>query len=76
MQTVRFCLFKEILKSLNLTKKVLVVVDELTDELVLSPRNLNNVLLLSVDEINTYDVVYADTMVITEAAVKKLEEVL
>ena len=68
--------FKEILKSLNLTKKVLVVVDELTDELVLSSRNLNNVLLLSVDEINTYDVVYADTMVITEAAVKKLEEVL
>lgn len=68
--------FKEILKSLNLTKKVLVVVDELTDELVLSSRNLNNVLLLSVDEVNTYDVVYADTMVITEAAVKKLEEVL
>ncbi|HIS90603.1 MAG TPA: 50S ribosomal protein L4 [Candidatus Faecisoma merdavium] len=68
--------FKEILKSLNLTKKVLVVVDELTDELVLSSRNLNNVLLLSVDEINTYDVVYADAMIITEAAVKKLEEVL
>ena len=68
--------FKEILKSLNLTKKVLVVVDELTDELVLSSRNLNNVLLLSVDEVNTYDVVYADTMVITEKAVKKLEEVL
>lgn len=68
--------FKEILKSLNLTKKVLVVVEELTDELVLSSRNLNNVLLLSVDEINTYDVVYADAMIITEAAVKKLEEVL
>ena len=68
--------FKEILKSLNLTNKVLVVVDELTDELVLSSRNLNNVLLLSVDEINTYDVVYADAMIITEAAVKKLEEVL
>ena len=57
-------------------KKVLIVVDELNDNLILSSRNLNNVLLLSVDEINTFDVVYADTMIITENAVKQLEEVL
>lgn len=67
---------KEILNSLNVTSKVLIVTDELTDNLILSSRNLNNVLLLSVDEINTYDVVYADTMIITETAMKKLEEVL
>ena len=67
---------KAILKDLNIAKKVLIVVDELTDNLILSSRNLNNVLLLSVDEINTYDVVYADTMVITEKALQKLEEVL
>jgi len=67
---------KAILSALNVEKKVLIVVDELTDNLILSSRNLDNVLLLSVDEINTYDVVYADTLVITEAAVKSLEEVL
>ena len=67
---------KAILNALNVDKKVLIVVDELTDNLILSSRNLKNVLLLSVDEINTYDVVYADTLVITEAAVKALEEVL
>jgi len=67
---------KAILKDLNVAKKVLIVVDELTDNLILSSRNLNNVLLLSVDEINTYDVVYADTMVITEKALQKIEEVL
>ena len=67
---------KAILSALNVDKKVLIVVDELTDNLILSSRNLKNVLLLSVDEINTYDVVYADTLVITEAAVKALEEVL
>ena len=67
---------KAILSALNADKKVLIVVDELTDNLILSSRNLKNVLLLSVDEINTYDVVYADTLVITEAAVKALEEVL
>ena len=67
---------KAILKDLNVAKKVLIVVDELTDNLILSSRNLSNVLLLSVDEVNTYDVVYADTMVITEKALQKLEEVL
>jgi len=67
---------KAILKDLNIAKKVLIVVDELTDNLILSSRNLNNVLLLSVDEVNTCDVVYADTMVITEKALQKLEEVL
>ena len=67
---------KAILKDLNIAKKVLIVVDELTDNLILSSRNLDNVLLLSVDEINTYDVVYADTMVITEKALQKIEEVL
>ena len=67
---------KAILKDLNIAKKVLIVVDELNDNLILSSRNLNNVLLLAVDEINTYDVVYADTMIITENALKQLEEVL
>jgi large subunit ribosomal protein L4 len=67
---------KAILKSLNAEKKVLIITDELTDNLILSSRNLKNVLLLSVDEVNTYDVVYADTLIITEAAVKSLEEVL
>ena len=57
-------------------KKVLIVVDELNDNLILSTRNLNNVLLLTVNEINTYDVVLADTMIITENALKQLEEVL
>ena len=68
--------FKAILNNLKIDKKVLFVVDELNDNLILSSRNLNNVLLLTVDELNVYDIVCADTLVITEAAVKKLEEVL
>ena len=68
--------FKAILNNLKLDKKVLFVVDELNDNLILSSRNLNNVLLLTVDELDTYDIVCADTLVITESAVKQLEEVL
>ena len=67
---------KAILAALKADKKVLIVVDELNDNLVLSTRNLNNVVLLEANEINTYDVVAADNMIITEKAVKKLEEVL
>ena len=60
----------------KIDKKVLFVVDELNDDVILSSRNLNNVLLLTVEELNVYDIVCADTLVITEKAVKQLEEVL
>ena len=64
------------LKALNVEGKVLLVTDELTDNLILSTRNLKNVMLLSADEINTYDVVASDKMVITEKALKQVEEAL
>ena len=65
-----------VLANLNLTKKTLIVVDELTENLILATRNLRNVVLLAANEINVLDVVASDNMVITEAAVKKIEEVL
>ena len=68
--------FKAVLNNLKIDKKVLFVVDELNDDVILSSRNLNNVLLLTVEELNVYDIVCADTLVITESAVKQLEEVL
>ena len=67
---------KAMLKGLNVEGKVLLVTDELTDNLILSTRNLNNVMLLSADEINTYDIVASDKMVITEKALKQVEEAL
>ena len=68
--------FKTILNNLKLDKKVLFVVEDLNDNLILSSRNLKNVLVLTVEELNVYDITYADTLVITNEAVKKLEEVL
>ena len=64
------------LNNLKATKKVLLVVDELTDNVILATRNLQNVVLLEANEINTYDVVASDNMIITEKAVKAIEEVL
>ena len=66
-----------LLTSLNIrNNKVLVVVEELNENLVLSARNLPNVKLVAYNEVNAYDLVSADNMVITENALVKLEEVL
>lgn len=67
---------KEILKNLNIDKKVLVVVEKLDENMILATRNLTNVILLEANEINTYDIIAADKMIITENAVKSIEEVL
>ena len=67
---------KSVLANLKAEKNILIVVDELDENVVLATRNLNNVTLLQVDEINTLDIIAADNMIITEAAVKNLEEVL
>ena len=71
---------KEMLKLLNIlglaNSKVLLVIDELDENICLASRNLGNVLIVLPTEVNTYDVVNSDKMVITEAALKKLEEVL
>ena len=71
---------KEMLKLLNTlglaNSNVLLVIDELDEIICLASRNLGNVLIVLPTEVNTYDVVNSDKMVITEAALKKLEEVL
>lgn len=57
-------------------KKVLIVVDELSENLILATRNIASVMLLETSEINTLDVVSADVLVMTEAAAKAIGEVL
>ena len=57
-------------------KKVLLVVKEFDDNLILASRNLQNVVLILADEINVLDIVGTDVMVATEDAIKYIEEVL
>ena len=65
------------LENLKLNdKKVLFVTNDDAENLYLATRNLPNCLVLYVDEINAYDLVNADTLVIDEEAVKNIEEVL
>lgn len=66
----------QVLNNLKATDKIIVVVDELNENTVLATRNLENIILLTSDEINVYDIINADNMIITTDAVKKIEEVL
>ena len=63
-------------KALNADKNILVVTDELNDNVILSTRNNDEVILLQDNEINVLDLVSADKLIITEQAVKNIEEVL
>ena len=57
-------------------KKVLLVVKEFDENLILASGNLENVVLILADEINVLDIVGTDVMVATEDAIKYIEEVL
>ena len=66
-----------ILESLKVAdKKVLLVVDEFDDNMILASRNIANLVLILAEEINVLDVVGTDVMLVTEAALKNIEEVL
>lgn len=66
-----------LLTTLNIeTNKVLVVVRELTENVCLAARNLANVKVISFNEVNAFDLVSADNMLIEAEALEKLEEVL
>lgn len=59
------------LKNWNLGgKKTLLVTDELNDNLYLSLRNMEKVQSCALTDLNTYDIVNADALVLTEGAAK------
>jgi large subunit ribosomal protein L4 len=43
---------------------------------VLSGRNILNTKIITADQINTYDVLNADTLVLAESSVEKIEKTL
>ena len=66
----------KLLDGLKLSGKLLIVTTELTENTILATRNIDSIKLILANEINTYDVLYCDKLVITEDALKYVEEVL
>ncbi len=68
--------FLKFLEDLKVNGKALIVTTELTDNNILATRNVKNVKLVLANELNTYDVLAYDKLIITEDAIKYVEEVL
>ena len=66
--------FAEVMSNLKVDK-ALVVIEGENKNVVLSGRNIPTVKVSATNEINTYDVLKYDTLVVTKAAVEKLQEV-
>ena len=62
-------------KALKLEKRTVVVMDENDENVILAARNLPTLTTISVNEINTYEIVANAVVVLTKGSVKKLEEV-
>jgi len=57
-------------------KKVLIVMSELTENVILASRNLQNVLIMEPSELNVLDIVNADCLLADVDAIKEIEEAL
>ncbi len=67
--------FVEILNNLNVAdKKALFVMPDYNDNVYLSLQNIPTVLGLLSRELNTYDIVNSNVLVITESALKQFSE--
>ena len=65
----------DVMKVLNVfDKKTLLITSEYNDNLYLSTRNVPNIANTLLSDINTYDIINADVLVITENAAKIFSE--
>ncbi len=67
----------KVLSDLELNeKKVLIIVNELDENLILASRNLPNIMVIEPTEMNVLDLVNTNVVLTTKEAMKTIEEVL
>jgi large subunit ribosomal protein L4 len=69
-------LFLQEVKDMGVSDSLLLITDELDDNLVLSSRNLPNVLVLEVTEADPVSLIRYKNVILTRKAVSKFEEML
>ena len=70
-------LFTGLLKALSLgNKKTLFVLSEGNKNVVLSGRNIQNSKITTADQINTFDLMNADSIIFVESSISKVENLL
>jgi large subunit ribosomal protein L4 len=78
MDSIKTKDFTNVMSAFGLERKTIFVVDMADDfdNAYFSLRNIPNVIMLTVEGLNTYDIVNANKMVFTKAAAEKAGEVL
>ena len=65
------------LSALSLSdKKTLLILSEANKNVVLSGRNIQNTKITTADQINTYDLMNADSVIFVESSISKVENLL
>ena len=73
-QTKQYLAF---MKAVSLKdKKTLLVIPEANSNIALSGRNITNTKIITAAQINTYDVLNADTLVLVESSLSKIDNIL
>jgi large subunit ribosomal protein L4 len=68
--------FTELLKNFQLTgKKTLLVVSKKEENVFLSARNLKRVKVINASDLNTYEILDATQLLITEGSIKEIEKI-
>ena len=68
--------FQNVLTNLDVDTKVLVVIDKDNENAVRSARNLANVTIVDENNVNVFDLVNNEKVVMTQSALSNVEEVL
>lgn len=66
----------KVLSNLEAPAKTLIVMDEIDETVARSANNIPGVKLLDARRVNVYDVLNSNKLIMTEAAIKSVEEVL
>lgn len=75
LEQIKTKAFVEILENINVSDKALFITETVNQNAYKSARNLEKVKTSFVGEINVYDIVNANTLVLTKETVKHIEEV-
>jgi large subunit ribosomal protein L4 len=69
--------YADLLKNLNLdTKKTLLVLGDTNKNVYLSSRNLQGTKVVKASDLNTYDILHAENLILSESSVKVIETIL
>ena len=74
--SIKTKLVVKMLKDLKAEGKVLIVVKDVDENLILSAQNIANVVVTAVDNVSVYDLMYFDKVVMDKDTIKLVEEAL